>query len=463
MHRTTLAAAAALALVILPSWAVAQTKANNISADEAKAIAKEAYVFAFPLNYYYRTIYSQIVDKESPTNLGGFGKWRHDGLARPEDKETTMPNNDTPYSWAWVDVRSEPWVLIQPPADGDRFYSSVWGDIWGHIIGYPGSVNEGQNGGTYVLAPTSWKGETPAGVDRVIYGETTILGTLTRTAVFGPDDLPNTQKIQQAYQLMPLSEYLKQPAPPAAPEPKWPVWDEGDMTDADFFKLTNFLMQFVVPNDADKPVYEKMAKLGIGPGGDYDPANLSPELVASINEGIVEGHKDIVDGAAAAVDLSKFYGTREFMGTRYLDRAVGVEVGGILPNVPKQAFYGQWTKDKNGEPMDGSKASYTFTFPKGQMPPVRFFWSLTMYDLTTRLLVDNPIDRYSIGDRTEGLQYGPDGSLTLYVQKDLPGKDKESNWLPAPAGPMSIISRMYGPDDKILEGTYKFPDPERRQ
>lgn len=86
-----------------------------------------------------------------------------------------------------------------------------------------------------------------------------------------------------------------------------------------------------------------------------------------------------------------------------------------------------------------------------------------MYDLTTRLLVDNPIDRYSIGDRTEGLQYGPDGSLTLYVQKDLPGKDKESNWLPAPAGPMSIISRMYGPDDKILEGTYKFPDPERRQ
>jgi hypothetical protein len=153
------------------------------------------------------------------------------------------------------------------------------------------------------------------------------------------------------------------------------------------------------------------------------------------------------------------YGTREFMGTRYLDLAVGVEAGGIIPNVPKQAFYGQWTADASGAPLDGSKASYTFTFPKGELPPVRFFWSLTMYDLTTRLLVDNPIDRYSIGDRTEGLQYGEDGSLTLYVQKDSPGADKESNWLPAPDGPMSIISRMYGPEPAILDGTYRFPDP----
>jgi hypothetical protein len=134
-------------------------------------------------------------------------------------------------------------------------------------------------------------------------------------------------------------------------------------------------------------------------------------------------------------------------------------VGGILPNVPKQAFYGQWTKDASGVPLDGSRSGYTFTFPKGQLPPVRFFWSLTMYDLKTRLLVANPIDRYAIGDRTEGLKYDADGALTLYVQKDSPGKDKESNWLPAPAGLMSIISRMYGPDPRILNGEYKFPDP----
>ena len=451
---TTLLAVAAL------HSAKAQT--GSITPDEAQKIAKDAYIFAFPLNYYYRTIYAQIIDPNNKKSLGGFGKWRHDSLATPNDKETTMPNNDTPYSWAWVDVRSEPWVLVQPPADGDRFYSSVWGDLWGHIIDYPGSTKDGQKGGVYLLAPTSWKGQLPQGINRIIYGETTILGTLTRTAVFGTKDIPNMEKIQKGYELMPLSAYLKQPAPPAAPRPNWPVWNESDMTNANFFRLTNFLMQFVVPNALDQPMYERMAKLGIGPSGNYDPSKLSPEIVAAINKGIAEGHKEIVDGAATAIDSSKFYGTREFMGTRYLDRAVGVEVGGIIPNVPKQAFYGQWTKDASGDVMDGSKAKYTFTFPKGQLPPVRFFWSLTMYDLGTRLLVDNPINRYSIGDRTEGLKYGPDGSLTIYVQKDSPGKDKESNWLPAPAGPMSIISRMYGPDAPILDRTYKFPDPVRQ-
>ena len=152
------ATALAISLLGPRPVATAQNLAAGVSADEAQKIAKDAYIFSFPLNYYYRTIYSQIVNSNNEKSLGGFGKWRHDGLARPEDKETTMPNNDTPYSWAWVDVRSEPWVLVQPPADGDRFYSSVWGDLWGHIIGYPGSVNEGQRGGTYLPTPLLYRG-----------------------------------------------------------------------------------------------------------------------------------------------------------------------------------------------------------------------------------------------------------------------------------------------------------------
>jgi hypothetical protein len=434
---------------------------KEVTPDEAYAIAKEGYIFCYPLNYYYRTLYSQIADPANKKNLGGFGKWRHDPLATVKDKETTMPNLDTPYSWAWVDVRSEPWVLVQPPADEGRFYSSVWGDLWAQILDYPGSTNDGYGGGTYLLAPTSWKGQVPQGIKRVISSETTIFGTLTRTAVSGPADIAKMDKIRQGYRLMPLSAYLKQPAPPAAPAINWPVWNSADMTSAEFFRLSNFLMQFAVPNELDRPMYDKMAKLGIGPGGSYDPAKFSPQILAAINSGIAEGHKEIVDGATTATDSTKFYGPREFMGTRYLDRAIGVEVGGFIPNVAKQAFYAQWTTEPNGAAMDGSKASYTITFPKGQLPKVHFFWSVTMYDLSTRLLVDNPIDRYSIGDRTEGLKYNDDGSLTIYVQKDSPGKDKESNWLPAPNGPMSIIARMYGPDDRILNGEYKFPDPTR--
>ena len=432
---------------------------ERVTPAEARAIAKDAYIFCFPLNYYYRTINAQIVDSTNEKGLGGFGKWRHDVLALPTDKETTMSNRDTHYSWAWVDLRSEPWVLVQPPADGDRFYSSVWADLFAHIIDYPGSTNDGQEGGTYLLAPTSWKGEVPKGINRVIYGETTILGTLTRTAVFSEDDVSKAMKIQKGYKLLPLSSYLKQPAPPAAPQPSWPAWNEDEMTNAEFFKLSNFLFQFVIPDEMDKPIYDRMAKLGIGPKGDYDTAKFSPEILAAINQGVADGYKKISDGARTAEDGTRIYGNREFMRTRYLDLAVGVEGGGLIPNVSEQAFYGNWGKDAEDALLDGSKFNYTFTFPKGQLPPVRFFWSLTVYDGITRLLADSPIDRYAIGDRTEGLKYELDGSLTIYVQRDSPGKEKESNWLPAPNGPMQIAARMYGPKEPILKGEWKFPDP----
>ena len=432
-------------------------KTAKLAPEEIESIATEAYVFSFPLNYYYRTVCSQIVDKSNPKNLGGFGKFRHDPLATPSDKDTTMPNNDTPYSWAWVDLRSEPWVLIQPPADGSRFYSSVWGDLFGHIIAYPGSVTTGQGGGKFLLATTDWKDETPKGIDGVIKGETRILGTLTRTAALGQDDMIYVDKIRKGYDLMPLSEYLQTEPPLAAPEPDWPKWNEDNMTDIHFFELTNFLMQFVVPHESDKAINEKMAKLGIGPGLIYNPS----QLTKSQQDALKAGHKKIVDDAAKAVNSLPYYGNREYMGTRYLDRSVGVEVGGIIPNTPEQAYYDQWTTDSQGAKLDGSKFRYTYTFPKGQFPPVKFFWSLTMYDLKSRLLVENPIARYSIGDRTKGLKYEEDGSLVIYVQHESPGKEKESNWLPAPAGPMSIISRMYGPKEAIIKGDYEFPDPVR--
>lgn len=432
---------------------------SNLTPTEAREIAKEAYVFCFPMNYYYRTIYAQVIDPDNQQSLGGFGKWRHDVLALPTSKETTMSNRDTHYSWAWVDLRSEPWVLVQPPADGDRFYSSVWADLFAHIIDYPGSTNDGQEGGTYLLAPTTWKGELPKGIKRVIYGETTLLGTLTRTAVFSDDDVPNAMKIQQGYQLMPLSSYLHEAAPTEAPNVNWPVWNEENMTNAEFFKLANFLFQFVIPNEMDKSIYEKMAKLGIGPNGNYDTTNFSPEILAAINEGVTDGYKEISDGARTVKDGTKIYGNREFMGTRYLDLAVGVEGGGLIPNTSDQCFYGNWGKDAEGALLDGSKANYTFTFPKGQIPPVRFFWSLTLYDGITRLLVQNDINRYSIGDRTKGLKYNSDGSLTIYVQYKSPGKDKEGNWLPAPNGPMQIAARMYGPKPAIVKGEWKFPEP----
>jgi hypothetical protein len=159
----------------------------------------------------------------------------------------------------------------------------------------------------------------------------------------------------------------------------------------------------------------------------------------------------------AGVDAGKFFGTREHVGTHYMDRAMGVYMG-IFGNVPKVSVYLSMPTDAAGKPLDGSKSDYTLTFAKGQLPPVKYFWSITMYSIPQRLLVENPIKRYSIGSSTSGLTTNEEGSLVIYVSVKSPGKDRESNWLPAPSGPFWTVLRNYGPAEEIINGSYKRPD-----
>jgi hypothetical protein len=166
---------------------------NKITPDEARAIAKEAYIFNFPLVMYYRTMYLQSIAPDNKS--GGFGKWLHLGTASPKDTDIVTPNNDTPYSYAWVDTRAEPWVLTLPKIEKDRFYTSQWDDLWGFVIDNPGSDEDGNDGVTVLLASPTWKGELPKGVNRVIQGDTDFIGTLTRTQLLEPKDLPNVKKI----------------------------------------------------------------------------------------------------------------------------------------------------------------------------------------------------------------------------------------------------------------------------
>jgi hypothetical protein len=195
----------------------APDEGTAIMPDEAKAIAKEAYVFAYPLVMMYRTMYLQAIDTKSKSYSGGFGKWLHLGTSSPKDTDIVSPNNDTPYSYAWVDLRSEPWVLTLPKIEENRFYTSQWDDLWGFVLDNPGSVEDGNDGVRVLLASPTWHGELPRGVKRVIQGDSSFLGTLTRTQLIDPKDLPNVKKIQSEYKLQPLSAYLGEPAPEPAP------------------------------------------------------------------------------------------------------------------------------------------------------------------------------------------------------------------------------------------------------
>jgi hypothetical protein len=196
--RTPLLTTLALGLTLLASPAMAQSK---LTPDEARAIAKDAYTFTYPMVMMYRTMYLQSIDETSKSYSGGFGKWLHLGTSSPKDTDIVSPNNDSPYSYAWVDLRAEPWVLTIPKIEAKRFYTSQWDDQWGFVLDNPGSVEDGNDGVSVLLASPSWKGDLPKGVKRVIRGETEFLGTLTRTQLLEPSDLPNVKEIQNKYKL----------------------------------------------------------------------------------------------------------------------------------------------------------------------------------------------------------------------------------------------------------------------
>ncbi len=202
-----------LCATLLTTHAWAQDKVTPV---EARKIAREAYIFNYPLVMYYRTMYLQAIDTQSKSYSGGFGKWLHLGTSSPKDTDIVSPNNDSPYSYAWLDLRAEPWVLTMPKIEAKRFYTSQWDDLWGFVLDNPGSVEDGNDGVSVLLASPTWKGELPKGVKRVIQGDTEFLGTLTRTQLLERRDLPNVKKIQKEYKLQPLSAYLDKSAPKAA-------------------------------------------------------------------------------------------------------------------------------------------------------------------------------------------------------------------------------------------------------
>jgi hypothetical protein len=432
------------------------------SPEEARGIAKDAFIYAYPMLFNYKTLYEQVLDPGSKSYVGGFGKFRNYSRPYgPENKEIVTPNNDTPYSWAWLDLRREPWVLTVPAVKDDRYYVFQWIDLFTYNFAYVGSRATGNGAGHYLFAGPDWHGDTPKGIDKVFRSETDIILTLGRTALSGPADVKNVQAIQKQYQLTPLSAFEHTSAPPPAPKVTFPKWDEAKATSIDFISYLNFMLQFAqptAPSEAD--LMQRFAKIGIAPGQPFDPAALPPATREAIEQGVADGKAALADAEKHTTSSYDLFGSRQDLNGDYMKRAVAAGMG-IYGNTKEEAVYVGTRVNADHEQLLGSRP-YLIHFDKKDLPPAKFFWSMTMYDLPGRHLVANPINRYSIGDRTKGIRYNPDGSLDIYVQHATPGADKESNWLPAPEGAYNVIARIYGPDASVFDGTWKFPAPQKR-
>lgn len=442
---------------ILIGAAIASASTKNISANEAKSIAKEAWLYAYAPLQGYQTFYNQTQNKDFPGYVGGVNRFRHYSRpATPADTDIVTPNNDTPYSWAWLDLRAEPMVLSLP-AEPSRYYVNQWFDLYTHNFAYTGVRSTGREAGNYLFAGPHWKGTVPKGITKVFRSETEFIGTLTRTQYLGPDDLTAMQATQAKYKLQPLSVFSASRTPPAAPEIAFPKWDAQKAQGIEFISYLNALLPFMPPQASEKEMFKRFAKIGVGAGKAFDANKLKPETREAIEQGIFEASQELQKYASEQKDSSPFFGTREFLGTDYIRRRNVGAMLGIYGNSRDEAVYGAYQTDANGKPLDGSKR-WILRFEPGQLPPTSLFWSATMYKLPERFLVDNPINRYSIGDQTAGMKQAPDGSLTIYIQRDSPGADKESNWLPTPNGPFFMVTRFYGPKPALLDKTWKQPN-----
>jgi len=450
-----LALAIVTAMFLPPLAAIAQSAA--LTPNEARTIAKEAWLYAYAPLEGYKTMYNQAVNKDFPGYVGGFNRYRHYArMNTPADKDIVTPNNDTPYSWAWLDLRAEPIVLSLPAVPAPRYYVNQWFDLYTHNFAYTGVRATGRNAGHYLFAGPNWKGPVPKSITKVFRAETDFVGTLTRTQLNGADDIAAMQAVQAQFNLTPLSQFAGTPAPKPAPPVDWPAPDDKKMAGIGFVSYLNVLLPFMPTVPSEKATMTRFAKIGIGAGKPFDASKLDPAIRAAMEQGVADAERELKDKALAVTSSKELFGSRQELGKDYvMQRNLGANVG-IYGNTKIEAVYGAYQTGPDGRPLDGTK-KWVLRYPAGQLPPVNLFWSLTMYNLPQRLLVENPINRYSIGDRTPGLKMGKDGSLEIYLQNESPGADKESNWLPTPKGPFFMVSRMYGPKQPLIDGTWKDP------
>jgi len=432
---------------------------------EARAIAKEAYIYGFPLVDNYRVMHSFFVNQDGEEFKAPWNEIHNEArVFTPDDRTIQTPNSDTPYSQLGTDLRTEPLVITVPEVEEDRYYSLQFIDLYTFNYAYVGSRATGNEAGNFLLVGPNWTGEEPAGIKGVIRSETEIGWVQFRTQLLNPDDIGNVKQVQAGYQVQPLSAFLGQPAPPAAPEIDFidPLTPEQERTSPEFFNVLNFLLQFCPTHPSEVELMARFAQIGVGPDSTLDLSQLSPEMRQALEDGMADAWEEFADFKRTQIDTGKRtaadgFGTREFLANDYLGRMASAVLG-IYGNSKEEALYPAYFVDASGESLDAAQNNYILRFPPGELPPVNAFWSITMYELPASLLVENPIDRYLINSSMlPDLVRDPDGGLTLYLQHESPGAEKESNWLPAPDGEFITIMRLYWPEEAALTGAWQAP------
>ena len=434
-----------------------------VTEEQAAEIALEAYYYFYPLITMDLTR-RQLTNIE-PGKMPGRGPMNTFSHVREfppaEFREVVRPNFDTLYSTGWLDLTTEPMVVSAPDTAG-RFYLLPMLDMWTDVFASPGKRTTGTQAGQFAVVLRGWKGELPAGITR-IESPTPYVWVIGRTQTNGTQDYDAVRKIQDGYTITPLSRLGKTPQPvvvkidPTVDMKTSPMLQVNSMPAARFFNYGAALMQIHPPHITDQPILARMKRLGIEAGQELKLEQMDPIVRRALEQAPARGLKAMQAKLLTLAPVIKGWqmntDTMGVYGNYYLKRAI-VSMVGLGANLPEDAIYPMNFADQEGKPLDGSH-KYKLRFEKPELPPVEAFWSITLYD-PEGFQVKNPLNRFAIGDR-DALKFNADGSVDLYIQHESPGKELESNWLPAPQGPFNITMRLYAPKSQAITGEWTPP------
>ena len=439
-----------------------------MDASALREIAKEGYIYGYPMVDGYRVQYAYFQDRSNPEFKAPWNELLNvPRVYTAEDRAIVSPNSDTPYSMVGMDLRAEPVVLTVPPIESERYFSIQLIDAYTHNFDYIGSRATGNQGGSYLVAGPGWDGDTPAAIQKVFRSETQFALAVYRTQLFNSEDLDNVKAVQAGYRAQTLSAFLGEPTPSPAPPAGFvePLTPETQKTSLRFFTILSYVLGFCPTDPSEVDLRARFAEAGFDGGTLFDPDSLAPEAKAAMEQGMADAWAEFAAFKEEQMDTKKvtvgdIFGTREYLDNNYLYRMTA-GVLGLYGNSKHEAMYPFYGVDSDGQPLTGV-SRYALRFPPGQLPPVHAFWSLTMYELPESLLVANSLNRYLINSpMLPHLKHDPDGGLTLHLQHETPGTNEEANWLPAPAGPFMTALRLYWPKEEATNGTWKEPPLQR--
>lgn len=410
-------------------------------------LARRAVAFGLPTVDLHRILVSFALDPSSPEYKGPLNEVHHaSGLADPGDLSIVAMNVDTPYSYAWLDLRGGPVLLSMPAHEPDRYMSAQIVDLWTNIVGYVSPRTSGCAGGVFLVRGPAG-GETDQPVDGVLECPTDLCLVLVRTQLFGEDDLDAVDRLRDQVAVRPLGPARSMP-------PTAPSVDVRRPFGVDFLHALDWMLQFMPTLREDRALVEDLAGLGLGVGL-LDAVLSEPSIAVEVQQGLAEGLQDVQRRCAEVRSSAELFGSREFFARDYLRRSAGAYLG-ILGNAAEEYLGVGYQADENGHRFDGSRR-YAITFAAGDLPPVDAFWSITVYDADQHLY-DNEVDRYVLGSRQLGsLRHAQNGSVTILVQHERPDDAHVPNWLPCPAGPFLLTFRTYLPRAAIRDGSWTAP------